>query len=107
MVAHALLPPRTPFCSGAKNVLPVLINWKKNANSLSISCAGQVLFSGVKTASNLDALNYILPRLTNYESVDRHIGLSISGMERDFLSRRFARDKDVAVLCGAVGDDRN
>jgi hypothetical protein len=34
-----------------------LINWKKNAKSASISYEGEVLFSGVKTAGHLDALN--------------------------------------------------
>ena len=41
------------------------------------------------------------------EFLDRHIRISVLGVERKFLSRRFAHGEDAAVLCGTILDHRD
>src|SRR5262249_4683693 len=41
------------------------------------------------------------------DSLDRHLGFSVCGMEREFLSRRFARSENAALLRRAILDDGN
>ena len=38
----------------------------------------------------------------NHEFLDRYLWISVLGVEREFLSRRFARGEDVAVLRGTI-----
>ena len=70
--------------------------------------AGQALRLQISATDEVAVQNIIgdMRVIRDYSNLsailDWHVGFSIRGVERKFLSGRFARREDVAVLCGTI-----